>query len=255
MRAKAGANRLCKGCGLPFVKKGRSYHPGCRPISGHVVVHACIDCGKVRKVWSPRPRLRCKACEFKSRRGAGNSNWKGGLKSEGAALRASPEYKAWRLSVFERDNYTCVSCGRRGGDLHADHIEPFSTHVSLRLELSNGRTLCVECHKKTPSYLNGAITLRNELLRSLQQQCSELISTDPDFVAIPNRLAQGCKGIVASVAPLGRFVSFELSVTAPWKTQRVFQDIISTHGGLTFIINSVDCMKKAMKRAKNGESE
>ena len=39
-----------------------------------------------------------------------------------------------------------------GGVLHADHIKPFAFFPSLRFDLENGRTLCVECHKKTPTF-------------------------------------------------------------------------------------------------------
>ena len=62
--------------------------------------------------------------------------------------RRTPEYKRWRLKVFERDDYTCQNCGKRGGSIQADHIKPFSLFPELRTELSNGRTLCVPCHKE-----------------------------------------------------------------------------------------------------------
>lgn len=78
--------------------------------------------------------------------------WKGGVTKESEMIRHSREYVAWRLSVFERDKFTCVLCGKRGGDLQADHVKPFSTHRQLRFELSNGRTLCVNCHKTTATY-------------------------------------------------------------------------------------------------------
>jgi 5-methylcytosine-specific restriction endonuclease McrA len=61
-------------------------------------------------------------------------------------------YRKWREKVFKRDNYTCVFCKERGGRLHADHIKPFAWFPELRLVLSNGRTLCVKCHYKTPTY-------------------------------------------------------------------------------------------------------
>lgn len=67
-------------------------------------------------------------------------------------IRKSSAYKEWRNRVFERDDYTCQHCGKRGGNLHADHIKPFSTHTELRFELDNGRTLCISCHRKTKSY-------------------------------------------------------------------------------------------------------
>lgn len=86
-----------------------------------------------------------------------NPNWKGGISKVNLMVRKSTEYKMWREQVFERDNYTCVHCGVRNGNgknivLHADHIKQFAFYPELRFELSNGRTLCRECHIKTPTY-------------------------------------------------------------------------------------------------------
>src|SRR3990167_1713520 len=39
--------------------------------------------------------------------------WKGGITKKYEKLRKSYEYKLWRKSVFERDNYTCVFCKRK----------------------------------------------------------------------------------------------------------------------------------------------
>lgn len=67
-------------------------------------------------------------------------------------IRKSPDYKDWRKKVFERDDYTCQSCGKHGGNLNADHIKAFALFPELRFELSNGRTLCVPCHRKTETF-------------------------------------------------------------------------------------------------------
>lgn len=64
------------------------------------------------------------------------------------AGRKTPEYKKWRKSVFERDNYTCKLCGKRGGKLNAHHIERYRNCIERRTDISNGITLCDACHKK-----------------------------------------------------------------------------------------------------------
>lgn len=75
--------------------------------------------------------------------------WKGGVTPINKKIRQSREYKKWRTQVFERDDYTCQSCLTRGGDVNAHHIKRFADFPELRLELSNGMTLCVGCHRKT----------------------------------------------------------------------------------------------------------
>ena len=108
-----------------------------------------------------------------------HNNYKGGVTPLGHLIRESCKYKLWRESIFKRDNYTCLLCGTKGCTLNADHITPFSMILSmfriantlngkildynklyikaLRFkpfwDINNGRTLCLECHKKTDNYL------------------------------------------------------------------------------------------------------
>ena len=102
-----------------------------------------------------RPEVRQQKSE--SRKGEKSHLWRGGITKQNFILRESYEYDIWRTAVFERDNYTCQECGARCGNgknvvLNADHIKRWSEYPELRFELSNGRTLCVDCHKKTETF-------------------------------------------------------------------------------------------------------
>ncbi len=85
--------------------------------------------------------------------------WKGGVTPLNEKIRHSLEYKSWRTSVFERDDYTCQRCGIRNKlglgktvILQADHIKSFNENPDSRFDVSNGRTLCLNCHKLTDNF-------------------------------------------------------------------------------------------------------
>ena len=112
---------------------------------------------------------------MRTRRGKKHWNWKGGITSLNAAIRALPEYKQWRDDTFQRNNYTCQRCDKRGSDLEAHHnIKPFiellqeflqeynqfspfedqDTLVRLAMKwqpfwTAEGQTLCKDCHNLT----------------------------------------------------------------------------------------------------------
>ena len=122
---------------------------------------------KGRKCWSKgkkRPNLSLRMKElYKSGKlkpvkmmGSNNPGWKGGVTPKHKLIRESKKYKDWRESVFIRDNYTCQMCKKRGGRLQVDHIKPFSRFPELRFKLSNGRVLCIDCHKKTETWGGGS---------------------------------------------------------------------------------------------------
>jgi hypothetical protein len=76
-------------------------------------------------------------------------------------LRTSSEYRNWQKQVFSRDLFTCVFCKTKGGwnkelkkriEIDADHISSWCDFPELRFDVSNGRTLCKPCHRKTDSY-------------------------------------------------------------------------------------------------------
>lgn len=87
-----------------------------------------------------------------AQKGKKSWNWQGGIGTINEQIRRTLDYRLWREAVFKRDDYRCYDCGERGGKLNADHIFPFALFPRLRFEIENGRTLCEECHRKTPTY-------------------------------------------------------------------------------------------------------
>ena len=91
--------------------------------------------------------------------GKNNPNWKGGVSTENHRQRASKKWKVWRDAVFTRDNWTCKDCGARSMKgikvkLYPHHIKPFAKYLELRFEVSNGLTLCEDCHRRHTSWQN-----------------------------------------------------------------------------------------------------
>jgi hypothetical protein len=84
--------------------------------------------------------------------GENNPAWKGGVSIFNKEIRRSSQYKKWRKAVLKRDNYTCQICGRKNCKLEADHIKSFVDYPELRLDINNGRALCKECHRQTPTW-------------------------------------------------------------------------------------------------------
>lgn len=121
-------------------------------------------------------------------RGDGNHFWKGGINGENDNLRHRREYKNWRTAIYERDDYTCQCCGKRGGKLNAHHINQFSDYPEIRYDVNNGITLCVECHDSTEngSFHNiyGTHNTTSEQLREyiLNKSNKDIFKTNPDLL-------------------------------------------------------------------------
>lgn len=86
-----------------------------------------------------------------AKRGDKAPNWQGGISTENNRIRHSIEFKEWRKAVFVRDNFTCQKCGAKNSAghpiiIHPHHIKSFAEYKELRFELSNGITLCSDCH-------------------------------------------------------------------------------------------------------------
>lgn len=183
------SNRFCLQCGVGFRYPPGMNNPGkycstsCRDAAARTVAPSnCLTCGSVvrKKKYcnhscyaeslkgKPKPnkrRVLCVVCGSESGKGARKycsrdcylkEHTANNITPELDRLRRSSAYKRWRSAIFERDDYTCQLCGIRGGELNADHIKAFALYPELRFEMDNGRTLCVTCHRNTPTYGGGS---------------------------------------------------------------------------------------------------
>lgn len=78
--------------------------------------------------------------------GSKRHNWKGGITPDQIRIRRSLPMQLAREACFDRDNYTCQSCGERGGQLNAHHVWPFQRFPEWKFEVGNLITLCRKCH-------------------------------------------------------------------------------------------------------------
>lgn len=99
--------------------------------------------------------------------------------------RNTPEYKLWRLSVYQRDKFCCRKCGRKmvkGKRLNAHHIRSWANYPTMRYNVNNGITLCYECHK---------IMFQNE--DSYIQMCMVLLANKEDFIRVQRLIHEEMK--------------------------------------------------------------
>ena len=121
-----------------------SFQPGMTPLHKGKTKENCLAAAKISiaKRGKKRPNMS----------GPLHPNWKGDAVSEAMRVRGSPAYKAWRSAVFCETIFTCQECDKRGGRLEAHHIKQFALHKDKRLEVENGKTLCVGCHRAFPHW-------------------------------------------------------------------------------------------------------
>jgi len=78
--------------------------------------------------------------------GKNHWKWKGGMDFI-KDIRNSVEYKLWRKSNLERDNFTCQKCNQYGGKFQIHHINNFADFPDKRFAIDNGITFCSKCHQ------------------------------------------------------------------------------------------------------------
>lgn len=77
-----------------------------------------------------------------------------------------PIYKDWRLKVYKRDRFTCqMPRCKSKKKLQAHHIQKWSSAAILRYDISNGITLCRECHNKVTGHEQQYETLFMNIVR------------------------------------------------------------------------------------------
>lgn len=86
---------------------------------------------------------------LKNRTGAKNPRWKPSLtEKDRSSRRLHTGYGEWRRGIYEKDGYRCQVCGyNKGHTLVAHHLDGWSWCKTRRFDLTNGITLCKECHK------------------------------------------------------------------------------------------------------------
>lgn len=98
---------------------------------------------KARKTQSTMENRIKSSCR---QRGISIYDFDGFAATEEHMARNNTYYKEWVRKVFERDNYICQCCGKRGGNLNAHHLYNFSERKDIRYDINNGITFCESCH-------------------------------------------------------------------------------------------------------------
>ena len=112
----------------------------------------CEECGRELNATGRTIEYGCGKCPSCRQKGRNNPAWDETLTEEQRLKRRNWECKEdiekWRKDVFERENYTCEKCGKKGGILNAHHKDGYHWNEERRADVSNGACLCEHCHKK-----------------------------------------------------------------------------------------------------------
>lgn len=124
--------------------------------NGYKAKYACIcECGKLCPVpGSGLIRSSSKSCGCLQREVARKlgESFKGKLKLNRKSVNkvgVRDKTLVFRINkrIYQRDNYTCLKCKKRGGKLNGAHIRNFKDYIPGQYDENNILTLCVRCHK------------------------------------------------------------------------------------------------------------
>jgi len=135
--------------GVALTHTGNTYRRGSTHTEEAKEKNRIAHLGKV--AWNKGKRLKYRPHLSQRGKLVGEKNnlWKGGIskitRKERTNFMDTLEYKNWRRNIFKRDDYTCQICGKRGGELRANHIKKYADHPNLRIDDNNGITICRDC--------------------------------------------------------------------------------------------------------------
>ena len=156
-KEKACQFKQRKFCGIPCrmialhcFTRGKKAH------NNRQIVRTCTVCGKQEMIapcHAKRPycSVDCMSINMRSGKNSGENhwNWQGGITEKPSRDVLYPGYKEWRRKVFQRDGFRCTLCrSGKSGTLQAHHVKPRATHKDLILDVTNGMTVCIKCHKE-----------------------------------------------------------------------------------------------------------
>lgn len=149
---RRGYTRNCLKCGSSFIALDFMVKHG----KGTFCSYKCSALSRDNLAFLRKAHLRGKLhSSYIHGKGYGNKNKR---KME----MASSAYRSWRRDVLKRDNFMCKDCLSKER-LIVHHIKPWKDYPGLRYEISNGKVLCWECHKKHHSELRIIKIVRSEI--------------------------------------------------------------------------------------------
>src|SRR3990167_553954 len=128
MRAKMSASHKGKPSPLKGIPTGRSWNKGKK------IIYSEESRARINQV-----RLKQRMARLGRFGGEKHPNWQGGVAEKHNKERHSDEYKIWRKRVFNEIFYTCLICGRVGGELNAHHVKRFNDFPLLIYYFYNGK--------------------------------------------------------------------------------------------------------------------
>ena len=117
----------------------------------HLNLYCKIHKVKFTMTWNNLSKgKKCRLCAIDRHKGENNNKFNPNLTDEERWLKrklyGEESYAKWRTNVFQRDNYSCILCGTKGR-INAHHKNSWDKHPDDRLNVDNGVTLCIDCHK------------------------------------------------------------------------------------------------------------